>query len=213
MRSLFLYLPILLAATPIAAEPVSFSGWTEQRFSLFQKVDYGFSSSRLSVASDDAASMTYRRLPAGSWGATSASWSWAVSQSVPATDLTRKGGDDRNLSLYFVFLPEAEAQRIGEGGSIRNLLNNDQARVLVYVWGGAHGRGDVLSSPYLGARGKTIVRRPSGTGSFRETVDLAGDYTRAFGGAAGALVGLAVSADSDDTNSTIRGEISGLSIN
>ena len=71
----------------------------------------------------------------------------------------------------------------------------------------------MLSSPYLGARGKTIVRRPSGTGSFRETVDLAGDYTRAFGGAAGALVGLAVSADSDDTNSTIRGEISGLSIN
>lgn len=213
MRSLSLALPLLLAAAPLAAEPISFNGWTEQRFSLFQQVDYGFSGSRLSVSSDDAASMTYRRLPAGSWGATSANWSWAVSQSVPATDLTRKGGDDRNLSLYFVFLPEAEAQRIGEGGSIRSLLNNELARVLVYVWGGAHGRGDVLSSPYLGARGKTIVRRPSGTGNFSENVDLAGDYTRAFGGSAGALVGLAVSADSDDTNSTIRGEISGLSIN
>ena len=213
MRSFALALPILLAAAPLAAQSISFNGWTEQRFSLFAQVDYGFSGSRLSVSSDDAASMTYRQLPAGSWGATSASWSWAVSESVPATDLTRKGGDDRNLSLYFVFLPQAEAERIGEGGSIRSLLNNEQARVLVYVWGGAHGRGDVLSSPYLGARGKTIIRRPSGTGSFSENVDLAGDYARAFGGSAGALVGLAVSADSDDTNSTIRGEISGLSIN
>ncbi|WP_377512470.1 DUF3047 domain-containing protein [Octadecabacter sp. R77987] len=213
MRSFALALPILLAAAPLAAQSISFNGWTEQRFSLFAQVDYGFSGSRLSVSSDDAASMTYRQLPAGSWGATSASWSWAVSESVPATDLTRKGGDDRNLSLYFVFLPQAEAERIGEGGSIRSLLNNEQARVLVYVWGGAHGRGDVLSSPYLGPRGKTIVRRPSGTGSFSENVDLAGDYARAFGGSAGALVGLAVSADSDDTNSTIRGEISGLSIN
>jgi hypothetical protein len=154
MRLLTLALPILLSGAPLAAEPISFEGWSEQRFSLFQKVDYGFSSSRLSVSSDDSASMAYRRLSAQFWDVRSANWSWAVSEGVPATDLTLKGGDDRNLSLYFVFMPEAEAQRIGDGGSIRSLLDNEQARVLVYVWGGAHRRGDVLASPYLGPRGK-----------------------------------------------------------
>ncbi|MDZ4134847.1 MAG: DUF3047 domain-containing protein [Paracoccaceae bacterium] len=41
-------------------------------------------------------------------------------------------------------------------------------------------------------------------------MDLAADYRRIFGGAAGALVGLAVSADSDDTRTAIRASISGL---
>jgi hypothetical protein len=44
-------------------------------------------------------------------------------------------------------------------------------------------------------------------------VDLAGDYARAFGGSAGALVGLAVSGDSDDTDSTISAAIANLSLN
>ena len=131
---------------------------------------------------------------------------------MPATDLRKKGGDDRNLALYAVFLPEAEAQKI-KGAGIRKLLASDAARVLVYVWGGNHQRNAVLSSPYLGARGKTIVLRGSGTGQFSESVDLAGDYARAFRGQRGALVGLAVSADSDDTDSVIDGSISGLRLN
>ena len=108
-----------------------------------------------------------------------------------------------------MFLPEASAQSLSNA-SVTRLLRQDDARVLVYVWGGAHRRGAVLPSPYLGARGKTVVLRGSGTGQHGERIDLAGDYARAFGGAKGALVGLAVSADSDDTDSRIRGRISGL---
>jgi len=44
-------------------------------------------------------------------------------------------------------------------------------------------------------------------------VNLAKDYSRAFGGSAGALVGLAISADSDDTDTVIQGAISGLTLN
>jgi hypothetical protein len=32
---------------------------------------------------------------------------------VPPTSLAQKGGDDRNISLYFVFVPESMAQRFG----------------------------------------------------------------------------------------------------
>ena len=80
---------------------------------------------------------------------------WLLTESVPATDLLKKGGDDRNLAMYVVFLPEAEAQKL-KGASIRKLLGSNAARVLVYVWGGDHGRGQMLGSPYLGNRGKRL---------------------------------------------------------
>ena len=201
-----------LAAVPALAAPVAFDGnWKTQRFSLFSSNTYGFNGSSVSVVSDGSVSLAYRELPQSYWDASSASWSWSVQEGVPATDLRRKGGDDRNLALYFVFLPQDQAQAL-QGASVRSLLTNDAARVLVYVWGGAHNRGAVLDSPYLGSRGKTIVLRGSGTGSANENVNLSRDYANAFGGGA-ALVGVALSGDSDDTNSRIRASVSGLNVN
>ena len=195
-----------------AAFPVSFGGdWTEQNFSLFSGNDYRLQGDAVTVLSDGAVSLIWTALPPAARTATQASWTWQVDAGVPPTDLTQKGGDDRNLALYFVFLPAAEAER-ASGDNIRALLRNDAARVLVYTWGGVHARGDVLSSPYLGARGRTVVLRPSGTGSARESVDLSRDYSRAFGAAPERLVGLAVSADSDDTDSVIEATVSNLTV-
>ncbi|MEM8580853.1 MAG: DUF3047 domain-containing protein [Pseudomonadota bacterium] len=210
MRSLFLALALALATPPVSAEPVPFDGaWKTQRFSLFSSNTYRFNGSELDVLSDGSVSMAYMALDPSRWSARDAEWNWSVVESVAATDLTRKGGDDRNLALYFVFLPEAEAKSL-RGGNIRKLLGNEQARVLVYVWGGDHGRRQQLDSPYLGTRGKTVVLRNAGTGTHRENVDLARDYQRAFGGEVEALVGLAISADSDDTDGAIRARIAGL---
>jgi hypothetical protein len=204
----------LTLATPVVAGPVAFDGgWSTQKFSLFSSNKYGLGGDALTIASDGSVSLIYRRVNDADWGASSAKWGWEVSQSVPATDLAKKGGDDRNASLYFVFLPEAEAKALGPKPSIRSLLGAESARVLVYVWGDKRNRGALLSSPYLGARGKTIVLRSAGTGNYAESVNLAADYKRAFGGSPQALVGLAVSADSDDTSSTIRARISGLALN
>lgn len=210
MRSIYLAVALALASVPVLAEPVPFDGaWKTQRFSLFSSNTYRFRGSELDVLSDGAVSMAYVALDPSRWQARGANWNWSVVEGVVATDLTQKGGDDRNLALYFVFLPEAEAARL-RGANIRKLLGNEQARVLVYVWGGDHGRNQQLDSPYLGARGKTVVLRDAGTGTHRETVDLARDYRRAFGGEVEALVGLAVSADSDDTDGAIRARIAGL---
>lgn len=209
---------LALAATLITA-PAAIAGqisfdktWKEQKFSLFSKNKYSFQGGTLGVQSNGAVSMAYRAVPENLWGSGTASWKWSVDQSVPATDLRKKGGDDRNLAMYVVFLPEADAQKL-KGASIRKLLGSNAARVLVYVWGGDHGRGKMLASPYLGQRGKTVVLRNASTGSFSENVNLASDYKRAFGGAKGAVVGIAVSADSDDTKSKVRGAIAGLSLN
>ncbi|WP_240610968.1 DUF3047 domain-containing protein [Oceaniglobus ichthyenteri] len=191
---------------------LAFSGWTEQKFSLFSKVNFRQAGNTLAFRSDDAASLIWQRVPQADWSTQSAAWRWDVTASVPPTDLTRKGGDDRNASMYFVFLPRDVTEANAGSGNIRKLLANPDARVLMFVWGGAHTRGQILASPYLGARGKTVILRGAGTGSFNENVDLARDFSRAFGGAPGALVGVAVSADSDDTNTQSAGQISGLTL-
>ncbi len=192
------------------AGPIRFDDWKTHWFaSLFSRVDFDGAAQRMAVSADGSVSITYKLLPASEWGATNAQWTWSVSKSVPPTDLTRKGGDDRNLALYFAFLPKDQAAVAGKQ-SLRKLLKNSDGRVLVYVHGGAHKRGSVLPSPYLGARGKTLVLRGSGTGASSEKINLAADYKRAFGGQPGALVALALSADSDDTDAEMMGVIEGL---
>ncbi len=199
---------LLLAFTPAQAGPVSFQeGWNHQRLSLFSANRYSFGA-QLSMVSNGAVSIAWTRLPQDEWGARAANWSWTVEQSVPATDLRQRGGEDRNLSLYFVFVPEAVAPGLANKG-IRSLLGRDDVRILQYAWGGNHGRGEVMQSPWSEG-GAVVALRQAGTGAHSESVDLAADYRRAFGGAPGALVGLAVSGDSDDTDSMIRAAIGGL---
>lgn len=200
-------------SAPSLAQNIGFDrSWSEQRFSMLSSNDYGRSGSNLSIASDGTVSMIYRQLDTALWSAGSASWQWSVQASVPPTDLTQKGGDDRNISLYFVFMDHAEAESLKANASIRSLLTAKTARVLMYVHGGDHQRGDLLPSPYLGAQGKTKIMRPAGSGSFSETVDLHADFRKAFGEEPKALVGLAVSADSDDTETMIEASVSNLQV-
>lgn len=145
------------------------------------------------------------------WPARRAAWRWQVSESVPVTDLTRKGGDDRNLAVYFVFLPRAEALRL-QGASPRRVLGARAARTLVYIWGGAGPRGQMQTSPYSGDRGRNVVLRAAGTGAHSEQVDLTADHTRAFGTKTEALFGIGLSADSDDTATRIRAQLSALTL-
>lgn len=212
MRILSLALLIVLAAASVTAGPVSFGdSWREQRLQLFNSNDYSFNGGSLDIVSDGAVSLAWTRTGSGDWGARAASWNWTVDQSVPATDLRLKGGDDRNISIYFVFLPEADAVNM-DGANIRQLNGNPNVRILQYVWGGNHSRGDVKQSPYAPGQGANVMLRQAGTGSNSESVDLARDFVTAFGSTPGALVGIAVSADSDDTDSLIRASVSNLAI-
>ena len=202
-------LAISLAAGAQAGDVRFDNGWQEQRLSLFSSNDYTFGQN-LGLVSEGSVSIAWSRVAPADWDTTAATWSWSVDQSVPPTDLSLKGGDDRNISLYFVFVPQSIAPSL-EGANIRALLGNDDVRIMQYAWGGNHARGQVIPSPY-GPRGQgvTIALRQASTGSFNENVDLAADYARAFGGEKGALVGLAVSGDSDDTDSVIRAVLGNL---
>ncbi len=203
---------VLTTTLTVNAGPISFAtGWQEQRLSLFSSNDYSFGQS-LSMVSNGSVSIAWTRVSPADWGSRGASWSWTVEQSVPPTNLAQKGGDDRNVSLYFVFVPESVAPSL-QGANIRSLLGNEDVRIMQYAWGGNHSRGQVIRSPYgPPGQGVTIALRQAGTGSHSESVDLAADYARAFGSEPGALVGLAVSGDSDDTDSMIRAAIGNLTL-
>ncbi|MEH6728441.1 MAG: DUF3047 domain-containing protein [Hyphomicrobiales bacterium] len=196
------------------AETVSFgAGWKAVDFRSIPKTDYGFGGSTLSIKASKSSSVIYKPVPETARDATKASWNWSVQTSVPPTNLAKKGGDDRNIALYFVFTDADTARRAGKNPNIKRLLTKRSSRMLIYVNGGQHGAGSFVPSPYFSGRGTTIVKRSAGTGSFSESVDLAADYRRAFGSEPMVLVGLAVSSDSDDTGTVSQSTLSAIVLN
>lgn len=206
-----LSLSLAISTGPVFAAQVPFDGaWKEQGFLKLFTNDYRLRGDQVDITSDGTVSVIWRPVDDALGNADRASWRWAVSQGVAATDLTRKGGDDRNLAIYFVFVDEATARTLNRN-SARRLLTNPSTRALVYVWGGAHPKGAILPSPYSDGL-RTKILRGTGTGTFSESVDLDADYRRAFGSAPGVLVGLAITADSDDTGGEIRAAIRDLRV-
>ncbi len=201
-----------LAGTAFSAEQsIPFdASWREQGFLRLFTNDYSMRGAQLDVTSDGTVSLLWRPVDASARAASEASWIWRVSQGVRPTDLTLKGGDDRNLALYFVFVDEKTAATLSNN-SMRRLLQNPETRAIIYVWGGSHETGAILPSPYHPGL-RTKVLRVAPLGQFRETVDLRADYREAFGAEPEALIGIAVSADSDDTDGEIRASIANLTI-
>jgi len=184
--------------------------WRHLTFRRIPPTGFRPEGTRLIVRSERGASVFWRVLAEGERGLLRASWRWSVARSVPATDLARRGGDDRNLALYWVFLDPRAAERVGADADIADLLGRRGARILIHVWGGDAPRGTVSANPWFRGRGANLALRPAGTGDHAETVDLAADHQRAFGEPPGVPVGLAVSADGDDTASEIEAVLEDL---
>lgn len=210
LRSL-LTIGLLLTPLTIAASPVAFdSAWKEQGFFRFFNNEYTLRGDSLGIVSDGTVSVIWRPIDGSLANAANASWRWQVTQGVVPTDLTQKGGDDRNIALYFVFVDPETAKTLNRN-SARRLLRNKDTRALVYVWGGEHARGTIMGSPYSAALRAKILRGAE-TGTFNESVDLKADFRRAFGEDPGVLVGLAITADSDDTDGVIQAQIGGIDL-
>ena len=194
------------------AQNIDFSqGWKHQGFFPKKKNNYIAQQTQVDIQADRSVSMLYKALPPNMWDYEIARWQWQVSQGVPPTNLQIKGGDDRNIALYFIFLTREDAVTLRKP-SITKLLNNKNARVLVYVWGGNHDVNSVLESPYLGNRGRTIILQNKKNGAAVEEINLLSDYQNIFGNQDIVVYALAISADADDTKSQIKAQISNLTL-
>ncbi len=167
----------------------------------------------LSINADSAVAVLWRQMRPAEDNPATAQWRWRVDASVGPTDLSRKGGDDRALAVYFVF---SEAVERSTSIDLSSMMRSGQAHFLIYVWGGSAPKGQFLPSPYLGENARTIVLKSARDtiGSWEsERVDLRADYRKAFGAAAPALVAVAISSDSDDTSGRNAAVISDLVVN
>lgn len=216
-------LPLLAAAAlalpgpATALGPVPFgpdlaaSGWQELTFRGRTPAEFSpDGATGLRVETDSGVSVLWRGMPPEFGPARTASWRWRVDAGVPATDLGTAGADDRTLALYFVFADDP--------GSVRETPRTLRAamrrgRALIYVWGGNAAPGSVISSPSMLGRGRMLVRQTAATGGWQtEEADLQADFRRAFGREPGPLMGIGVSADSDDTGTRSDARIDGLTL-
>ncbi len=206
--------PALAQALPFGPD-LAGAGWRTMSFRGLNPTTFApTGASALSIRAEQGVSLIWREVPAASQDRMAARWRWRVSEGPPPTDLARRGADDRAAAVYFLFARDAASAEAGRGaGSLDAALRRSGGAALIYVWGGAGAAGAVVASPHLGSSGKLVIRRPAGgygPGWREERVDLAGDFRRAFGREPGPLVGVAISADSDDTKTVIQAEIEGL---
>ncbi|MFN0023431.1 MAG: DUF3047 domain-containing protein [Parvularculaceae bacterium] len=190
------------------------AGWRELTFRKFAATQYRADDEALGVVAEKSSSMLYRTLASERLSPSLARWSWRVDEGVGATDLTRKGGDDSALALYFVFADEKTANRLaGKKPSMLRMLGARNTTTLVYIFGGA--KAGPFKSPYVAGRSWSMVLRPAMSVRrtwFDERIDLAGDHARAFGAPPQRLIAVAVSSDSDDTGGRNVAFLRGLAV-
>lgn len=166
------------------------------------------------IESRSSVSVAWRNLPADPSRTPILRWLWRVDRAVPATDLTRKGGDDRSLSLYiaFAWVPQQAGFLERSVRAVLGSLTSQRlpGRLLTYVWGGDGRAAGWFDNPYLPVGAKLRVLRdgsaPLGVW-LEERVDVRAEFRAAFNEEPPPVERVGVGADSDDTGSEALGAI------
>ena len=167
----------------------------------------------IDIISEKSSSMLYRAVRNDERARIFLGWNWRVDTAPPATDLTQRESD-RAIAIHLCFKGKPSMvlfrwmEQIFHPGIERFLQDH---RCLTYVWGGKMYSGATFPDPYLKERGMVIVLRgvetPTGEW-FQEKINYAKDYQAAFNKLAPKLSFLAISADSDATQSRAVSSIS-----
>lgn len=213
-------MPTLAAASGLRAQPSPFSagpigaesppGWMLQKLPKVERL------TRFDVV-DDAGTLVLRARSEGGAASLRHSlyadpaltpvlrWRWRTERLIDAADLTRKAGDDYPARLYVFFDRRIEQMSFKE----RTLFKLGQARygdelpsaALCYVWDNRQPVDTVQDNVYTGF--VKMVVATSGSAELGRWValrrDIAADYRRAFGTEPPAIIGVAVSTDTDNT--------------
>ena len=211
------------AASPGQTPPeLEAQGWRKIEWSGIRPADFtATASGGVRVRAQGQGSFVSRRLqgPPGCLA-----WRWRVDAGPPPTDLTRRGGDDRAISVgigFAGFGPQA-----GFGTRTQHAVAQAAAgdvrlprSALVYTWGGT-GRegqgtpGGFFSSPWSSGISKLRVMRPADAprGQWvEERVDLGADWRTAFGnGELPPMMEIMISTDADDTGARVDAQIENI---
>lgn len=177
----------------------------ENRFAL---VDEG-GRTVLRVDSVQAASTMMHPLDADPARTPLLEWSWKVSNAVAASDFRHKQGDDYAARVYVLFDYPAERLSFGERMRIslaRGLHGAElPTAAIAYVWGTAQPPGATGPNPYTDRVQMIVVESGEANVGRWHTVrrNVARDFEAVFGEPVPRVVGIAVSADTDNTGEAV----------
>ena len=142
----------------------------------------------VAVQGEAQASFVWRPVPESAPACLS--WRWRVDEGPPATDLARRGGDDKALAVAVGFAgwpPGTGAWQRTRHGLAQAVAGERPLprSVLMYVWGGTGREPTFFETPYLAGLARMRVLRPADAPRGRwlpQRVDLAADCRAAFGG-------------------------------
>jgi hypothetical protein len=207
------------AASPGVTTPeLEAAGWRKVQWHGIRPAEFTATANGVRVRANGEASFIARPLRGD---ATCLSWRWRVDAGPPPTDLTRRGGDDRALSIAIGFAgfgPDAgfatrTRHAVAQAAVTDALLPRS---VLMYVWGGTgrEGEGGFFASPWSTGIGMLRVMQPADAPSGRwieQRVDLVADWRAAFGGRdVPPLLELTIATDSEDTGTRVDAQVENI---
>jgi len=201
-------------ATPDPHDVRGAATWEEQRFpgKAVTRYRYEVKDGRdaLAVLARSSASMKRQRLQVPPEALGTLSFAWHVPALVPGADMGRRDTEDSAVRVVLVF--EGDRSRF----SPRDAMLSELARsltgepmpyaTLMYVWCAQRPVGTIIENPRTSRIRKLVVESgPSQLGRWRDYQrDIRADYERAFGEPPGALVGIGVMSDTDNTRTEAR---------
>lgn len=209
--------PMAASAEPPFSPKLGAAGWqaiflpgvSKTRFDLHPD-------GTLTISANRSFGLIYRMVMVSETKRRYLEWRWRLETGPAGIDLTRKGKDDRPIAIHVWFPAQPGEQATSSWLSrLRDRMSGLPSKgwSLSYVWGGASTAGTVLDNPYHKGRGKLVVLRPTDAMRgrwYRERVDLARDFRRAFGFLAPAVAYIAVSADTDDRGGYSRSRVASI---
>jgi hypothetical protein len=164
----------------------------------------------IAVEADSGISMLHQvlRVEPGELG--HVRFSWKVPALMPQADLAARDRDDAPVRVVLAF--DGDRSRL----TARDAALSELARALtgeelpyatlMYVWGNQRPTGSVVNSPRTDRIRRIVVESgPAGLNRWHEYErDIRADFQLAFGEPPGALVGIGIVTDSDNTHSHAR---------
>lgn len=172
----------------------------------------------LHARADRSASMWRHVLRVEPVGLGRVHFSWKVPRLIESAHLGERDGDDAPVRLVLAF--EGDRQRL----SMRNRMMFDLAEsltgeappyaTLMYVWDPKAEVGSVILAPRSDrVRGLVVESGPQRLGRWLHYErDVIADFRRAYGEEPGALIGVAVMTDSDNTSSETEAFYGGIEL-
>jgi hypothetical protein len=205
-----------IVTTPWAQAPAGGAAPVWRHYKLPGKQPSRFSYMRhdgrntMAVNSESSASMLRQAVRMEPAELTSVRFSWQVPELMAQADMALRETDDSPVRIVLIF--EGDRSKF----STKNAMLSELAHTLtgeelpyatlMYVWCNTRPVGSVIVNPRTDRVRKLVVE--SGIGKLKQWVDyernIRADYQAAFGEEPGALVGIGIMSDSDNTRSTTK---------